>query len=151
MNISAPFIHRPIATALLMVGLLVGGLVSYPLLPVAALPNVNYPTLQVTAQLPGGLDERINHAKIEVLPVVQPGAADVPVIEAEAEGPDQPERGPGRDVPVGIGREQRPRPGRACRNRRFDVARLAEPPTVAAEPAGLHPAEVPGRAVVQTD
>jgi HAE1 family hydrophobic/amphiphilic exporter-1 len=52
-NISAPFIHRPIATALLMVGLLVGGLVAYPLLPVAALPNVNYPTLQITAQLPG--------------------------------------------------------------------------------------------------
>jgi len=53
MNISAPFIERPIATALLMVGLLVGGLVTYQLLPVAALPNVNYPTLQVTAQLPG--------------------------------------------------------------------------------------------------
>jgi hydrophobe/amphiphile efflux-1 (HAE1) family protein len=53
MNISAPFIQRPIATALLMVGLLVGGLVAYPLLPVAALPNVNYPTLQITAQLPG--------------------------------------------------------------------------------------------------
>jgi hydrophobe/amphiphile efflux-1 (HAE1) family protein len=53
MNISAPFIQRPIATALLMVGLLVGGLVAYRLLPVAALPNVNYPTLQVTAQLPG--------------------------------------------------------------------------------------------------
>lgn len=53
MNISAPFIQRPIATALLMVGLLVGGLVSYPLLPVASLPNVNFPTLQVTAQLPG--------------------------------------------------------------------------------------------------
>jgi hydrophobe/amphiphile efflux-1 (HAE1) family protein len=53
MNISAPFIKRPIATALLMIGLLVGGLVAYPLLPVASLPNVNYPTLQVTAQLPG--------------------------------------------------------------------------------------------------
>jgi hydrophobe/amphiphile efflux-1 (HAE1) family protein len=53
MNISAPFIQRPIATLLLMVGLLVGGLVTYQLLPVAALPNVNYPTLQVTAQLPG--------------------------------------------------------------------------------------------------
>jgi hydrophobe/amphiphile efflux-1 (HAE1) family protein len=53
MNISAPFIERPIATALLMVGLLAGGLVAYPLLPVAALPNVNYPTLQVSAQLPG--------------------------------------------------------------------------------------------------
>jgi hydrophobe/amphiphile efflux-1 (HAE1) family protein len=53
MNISAPFIQRPIATALVMLGLLVGGLVAYPLLPVAALPNINYPTLTVTAQLPG--------------------------------------------------------------------------------------------------
>jgi HAE1 family hydrophobic/amphiphilic exporter-1 len=53
MNISAPFIHRPIATALLMVGLLLSGLVSYRLLPVASLPNVNFPTIQVTAQLPG--------------------------------------------------------------------------------------------------
>jgi hydrophobe/amphiphile efflux-1 (HAE1) family protein len=52
-NISAPFIQRPIATALLMVGLLAGGLAAYPLLPVAALPNVNYPTLTVTAQFPG--------------------------------------------------------------------------------------------------
>jgi hydrophobe/amphiphile efflux-1 (HAE1) family protein len=53
MNISAPFIQRPIATVLVMVGLLVGGLVAYPLLPVAALPNINYPTVTVTAQLPG--------------------------------------------------------------------------------------------------
>ena len=53
MNISAPFIERPIATALIMVGLLVAGLVAYPLLPVASLPNVNYPTVTVTAQLPG--------------------------------------------------------------------------------------------------
>jgi hydrophobe/amphiphile efflux-1 (HAE1) family protein len=53
MNISAPFIHRPIATVLLMAGLLLGGLVTYRLLPVAALPNVNFPTIQITAQLPG--------------------------------------------------------------------------------------------------
>jgi hydrophobe/amphiphile efflux-1 (HAE1) family protein len=53
MNISAPFIERPIATALLMVALLVGGLVAYPFLPVSSLPDVNYPTLTVTAQLPG--------------------------------------------------------------------------------------------------
>jgi multidrug efflux pump len=52
-NISAPFIHRPIATVLLMVGLLLCGLVTYRLLPVAALPSVNFPTIQVTAQLPG--------------------------------------------------------------------------------------------------
>src|SRR6201987_4982619 len=53
MNISAPFIARPIATVLLMIGLLLGGLVAYRLLPVAALPNVNYPTIQISAQLPG--------------------------------------------------------------------------------------------------
>ena len=53
MNLSAPFIRRPIATALLMVGLLLCGLAAYRLLPVSALPNVNYPTIAVTAQLPG--------------------------------------------------------------------------------------------------
>jgi len=53
MNISAPFIRRPIATALLMVAMLLLGLVSYPLLPVSSLPNVNFPTIQVSAQLPG--------------------------------------------------------------------------------------------------
>jgi hydrophobe/amphiphile efflux-1 (HAE1) family protein len=52
-NISATFIHRPVATVLLMVGLLLGGLVTYRLLPVASLPSVNFPTIQVTAQLPG--------------------------------------------------------------------------------------------------
>ena len=53
MNISAPFIHRPIATSLLMIGLLLCGLLSYRLMPVAALPNVDYPTISISAQLPG--------------------------------------------------------------------------------------------------
>jgi hydrophobe/amphiphile efflux-1 (HAE1) family protein len=53
MNFSAPFINRPIATILLMAGLLLCGLATYRLLPVAALPNVNYPTILITAQLPG--------------------------------------------------------------------------------------------------
>jgi AcrB/AcrD/AcrF family len=52
MNVSVPFIKRPIATVLLMVAL-VGGLVAYPLLPVSALPDINYPTVTVPAQLPG--------------------------------------------------------------------------------------------------
>ena len=52
-GISAPFIRRPIATSLLMVGLLFIGLVAYPLLPVAPLPQVDFPTIQVSAQLPG--------------------------------------------------------------------------------------------------
>ncbi len=53
MNISAVFIRRPIATTLLMTALLVGGIIGYNLLPVAALPSVDYPTIVVTASLPG--------------------------------------------------------------------------------------------------
>jgi hydrophobe/amphiphile efflux-1 (HAE1) family protein len=53
MNISSGFIRRPIATGLLMLAVVVLGAISYTLLPVASLPNVDSPTIQVTAQLPG--------------------------------------------------------------------------------------------------
>ncbi|HEY4921220.1 MAG TPA: efflux RND transporter permease subunit, partial [Xanthobacteraceae bacterium] len=53
MNISAPFIVRPIATTLLMAGLTIVGCVAYMLLPVAPLPQVDFPTIVVTAQFPG--------------------------------------------------------------------------------------------------
>jgi len=53
MNISATFIQRPIATGMLMAAILLLGLIGYELLPVAALPNIDSPTIQVTAQLPG--------------------------------------------------------------------------------------------------
>src|SRR6202034_2258951 len=53
MNFSAPFIHRPIATALLMLAIVLLGIIGYELLPVAALPEIDSPTIQVTAQLPG--------------------------------------------------------------------------------------------------
>src|SRR6201996_4644895 len=53
MNISATFIHRPIATAMLMAAILLVGLLSYELLPVAALPNIASPTILVTADFPG--------------------------------------------------------------------------------------------------
>ena len=53
MNISAPFVRRPVATSLLMSGIFLVGLVVYPLLPVAPLPQVDFPTIQVSAQLPG--------------------------------------------------------------------------------------------------
>ncbi len=53
MNISAPFIARPIATTLIMLALFVGGAAGYYLLPVAALPTVDFPTLTVSASLPG--------------------------------------------------------------------------------------------------
>jgi len=53
MNISAIFIRRPIATGMLMAAILLLGLIGYELLPVAALPDIDSPTILVTAQLPG--------------------------------------------------------------------------------------------------
>ena len=53
MSLSTPFIHRPIATTLLTLGLALVGAVSYFLLPVAPLPQVDYPTISVSASLPG--------------------------------------------------------------------------------------------------
>ncbi len=53
MNISELFIRRPIATSLLMAGVILLGLLGYFLLPISALPNVDFPTIQVTTQLPG--------------------------------------------------------------------------------------------------
>jgi hydrophobe/amphiphile efflux-1 (HAE1) family protein len=52
-SISAPFIRRPIATTLLTCGILLLGLLGYRLLPVSALPQVDFPTIQVTTELPG--------------------------------------------------------------------------------------------------
>jgi hydrophobic/amphiphilic exporter-1 (mainly G- bacteria), HAE1 family len=57
MNISEPFVRRPIATSLLMGGILLIGFVAWPLLPVAPLPQVDFPTLVVTGQLPGASPE----------------------------------------------------------------------------------------------
>src|SRR5437899_3126270 len=53
MNISEPFIQRPVATSLLMAGVVLMGLLGYLFLPVSALPPVDFPTIQVTSQFPG--------------------------------------------------------------------------------------------------
>ena len=53
MSVSSPFIFRPIATSLLGVAVMLGGVLGYLLLPVASLPQVDFPTIQVTTQLPG--------------------------------------------------------------------------------------------------
>ncbi len=53
-NISAPFIQRPVATSLLMIAILLVGLSGYKFLPLSALPEVDYPTIQVQTFLPGG-------------------------------------------------------------------------------------------------
>jgi multidrug efflux pump len=57
MSISEPFIHRPVATALLTIALGMAGGIAYFVLPVAPLPEVEFPTLQVSAQLPGASPE----------------------------------------------------------------------------------------------
>ena len=53
MSVSSPFIHRPIATSLLGVATMLGGLLGYLWLPVSSLPQVDFPSIQVTTQLPG--------------------------------------------------------------------------------------------------
>jgi len=60
MNISEPFIRRPIATGLLTLAIVLVGLLSYHLLPIASLPQVDFPTVQVTASLPGASAETVS-------------------------------------------------------------------------------------------
>ncbi|HEL2979998.1 TPA: multidrug efflux RND transporter permease subunit [Stenotrophomonas maltophilia] len=57
MNLSRPFILRPVATTLLMAALLLSGVLAYRLLPVAALPQVDYPIIQITTLYPGASPE----------------------------------------------------------------------------------------------
>jgi hydrophobe/amphiphile efflux-1 (HAE1) family protein len=57
MNFSEIFIRRPVATTLLMLAVLLVGIVAYPLLPVAPLPQIDFPTITVSAQLPGASPE----------------------------------------------------------------------------------------------
>src|SRR6266700_2666125 len=57
MNISEPFIRRPIATTLLMAAIAFVGIAAYPFLPVAPLPQVDFPTIQVSANWQGASAE----------------------------------------------------------------------------------------------
>ncbi|MGC1937617.1 MAG: efflux RND transporter permease subunit, partial [Pseudolabrys sp.] len=59
MSVSSPFIQRPIATSLLGVAVMLGGFLGYWWLPVSALPQVDFPTIQVTTQLPGANPDTI--------------------------------------------------------------------------------------------
>ncbi|MBA8889043.1 HAE1 family hydrophobic/amphiphilic exporter-1 [Dokdonella fugitiva] len=62
MSVSEIFVRRPVMTTLVMIGILVFGIVGYRLLPVAALPNVDFPTIQVSASLPGASPETMASA-----------------------------------------------------------------------------------------
>ncbi|MDF5714219.1 MAG: efflux RND transporter permease subunit [Rhizonema sp. NSF051] len=62
MNLSEIFIRRPVMTTLVMVGILIFGLMGYQLLPISALPNVEYPFISVSASLPGATPETMASA-----------------------------------------------------------------------------------------
>jgi multidrug efflux pump len=59
MNLSAPFIARPVATTLLTLGILMAGIIAFTKLPVAPLPKVDFPTISVTASLPGASPDTV--------------------------------------------------------------------------------------------
>lgn len=62
MSISEPFIRRPVATTLVMLGILLFGAMAYRTLPVSDLPNVDFPTIVVSASLPGASPETMASA-----------------------------------------------------------------------------------------
>jgi HAE1 family hydrophobic/amphiphilic exporter-1 len=66
-NLSEIFVRRPIMTVLVMFGILIFGIVAFRLLPVSQLPSVDYPTIQVTAELPGAAPETMASAVATVL------------------------------------------------------------------------------------
>ena len=67
MNFCEMFVRRPVMTVLVMAGILIFGLASYRLLPVSTLPSVDFPTIQVTAELPGASPETMASAVATVL------------------------------------------------------------------------------------
>ncbi|HEY2841347.1 MAG TPA: efflux RND transporter permease subunit, partial [Pirellulales bacterium] len=62
MSLSTPFIHRPVGTTLLTIAITLAGVLGYFLLPVSALPQVDFPTIQVSASLPGASPETMASA-----------------------------------------------------------------------------------------
>ena len=75
MNLSRLFILRPVATSLLMVAILIAGALAYRLLPLSALPEVDYPTIQVTTLYPGASPDVMTSAV--TAPMEQIGRAHV--------------------------------------------------------------------------
>ena len=63
MSLCEPFIRRPVATSLLTIALALAGIVGFRLLPVAPLPQVEFPTISVSASLPGANRSRIRSMK----------------------------------------------------------------------------------------
>jgi hypothetical protein len=87
MNISATFIRKPIATGMLMAAILLLGVISYELLPVEALPNIDSPTILVTAQFPGADAQTV--AGTVTTPLERKGGEESVTCYAERVGTDR--------------------------------------------------------------
>ena len=129
MSVSSPFIHRPIATSLLGVAVMLGGMLGYLWLPVSSLPQVDFPTIQVTTQLPGASPDVM--ASLVTAPLERnfgqiPSLAGDDLVELVR---GQPDHAAVRPRP----RDRRRRAGRAGRDQRVGLGAAAQP----ALPAGL--------------
>ena len=69
MNISAPFIHRPVATTLLTLAVAIAGAIAFQVLPVSPLPQVDFPTISVQATLPGACPTELVEVISETLAI----------------------------------------------------------------------------------
>src|SRR5471032_1540208 len=69
MNLAELFVRRPVMTILVMAGILIFGLAGFRLLPVSQLPNIDFPTIQVTAEVPGASPETMASAVATVLEI----------------------------------------------------------------------------------
>src|SRR5260370_1238257 len=109
MSVSEPFIRRPIATSLLGIALLIGGALGYWALPISALPQVDFPTVQVTTQLPGASPDVIASlitAPLErqlgqIPSLTSPSSSGVSQISLQSDL-NRDIEGPAQDVQVGI-------------------------------------------------
>ena len=66
MNISELFIRRPVATTLLTIAIALAGMVAFRILPVSPLPQVDFPTVSVSASLPGASPETVSYTHLDV-------------------------------------------------------------------------------------
>ena len=67
MNLSSPFIRRPVATTLLTIGISIAGALGFTKLPVSPLPQIDFPTIMVQAQLPGASPKTVATSVAEPL------------------------------------------------------------------------------------
>ena len=128
MSISTPFIRRPVATSLLMAAFVLVGIAAYPLLPVAPLPRVDFPTISVNAKFPGASPETM--ATTVAQPLERPVRADR---RRRAADLDQ-RAGPVADHhPVRPGPQHRRRRRRRAGGDQRRQRAVAEEPAVAAD------------------